>query len=165
MCEDPVLLSTQLNASSINSIGTESKYLLTKKTMDKYNSHLFAVGDDWQSIYSFSGSKIEYIYNITKYMPGIKIYNITKTYRNPQELINCAGTFILKNPSQNPKKLISDKTIERPIIIKEYSIVDENGLLIDIFSMSSPDMKEKYGISLEEIISEYYIKNQMGKGV
>ncbi len=44
-------------------------------------------------------------------------------------------------------------------------IVDENGLLIDIFSMSSPDMKEKYGISLEEIINEYYIKNQMGKGV
>ena len=31
--------------------------------------------------------------------------------------------------------------------------------------MSNPDMKEKYGISLEEIISEYYIKNQIGKGV
>ena len=62
-------------------------------------------------------------------MPGIKIYNITKTYRNPQELINCAGTFILKNPSQNPKKLISDKTITRPIVIKEYSIVDENGYI------------------------------------
>lgn len=44
-------------------------------------------------------------------------------------------------------------------------IVDENGLLIDIFFMSSPDMKEKYGISLEEIINEYCIKNQMGKGV
>lgn len=44
-------------------------------------------------------------------------------------------------------------------------ITDDNGLLIDIFSMSSPNMKEKYGISLEEIISEYYIKNQMGKGV
>lgn len=108
---------------------SESKYLLTKKTMDKYNSRLFAVGDDWQSIYSFSGSKIEYIYNITKYLPGIKIYNITKTYRNPQELINCAGTFILKNPSQNPKKLISDKTITHPIIIKGYSIVDENGYI------------------------------------
>jgi len=31
--------------------------------------------------------------------------------------------------------------------------------------MSSSDMKEKYGISLEKIINEYYIKNQMRKGV
>ena len=44
-------------------------------------------------------------------------------------------------------------------------IVDENGLLIDIFSMSSHDMKEKYGISLEELINEYYIKKQNKKGV
>ena len=51
--------------------------------------------------------------------------------------------------------------------LKEHNIrvIDENGLLIDIFSMSNSDMKEKYGISLEKIISEYYIKNQMGKGV
>ena len=49
--------------------------------------------------------------------------------------------------------------------IHNIPIVDKSGLLIDIFSMSSPDMKEKYGISLEEIISEYYIKNQMAKGV
>ena len=44
-------------------------------------------------------------------------------------------------------------------------ILDENGLLNDIFYMSSYDMKEKYGISLEELISEYYIKKQKGKGV
>ena len=36
---------------------------------------------------------------------------------------------------------------------------------INIFSMSSVDMKEKYNISLEEIISEYYIDKQKGKGV
>ncbi len=44
-------------------------------------------------------------------------------------------------------------------------ITDENGLLNDIFSISSPDMKEKYGISLDEIINEYYNKNQIKKGV
>ena len=43
--------------------------------------------------------------------------------------------------------------------INNLEIIDKNGLLIDIFSMSSPDMKEKYGISTEEIIGEYYIKN------
>ena len=43
--------------------------------------------------------------------------------------------------------------------VKSYNIlpVDKNGLLIDIFSMNNIDMQEKYGISLEELISEYYI--------
>ena len=44
-------------------------------------------------------------------------------------------------------------------------IVDENGMLADIFSTSSQNMKEKYGLSLEEIISEYYIKSKTNKGV
>ena len=39
------------------------------------------------------------------------------------------------------------------------SPVDSSGKLIDIFSMSSPDIEEKYGISLEIIINTY------GKGV
>ena len=43
-------------------------------------------------------------------------------------------------------------------------IIDGNGLLIDIFSMSNLDMQEKYHISLEELIDKYYLKNK-GKGV
>jgi hypothetical protein len=37
--------------------------------------------------------------------------------------------------------------------------VDNTGKLIDIFSMSSPDIEDNYGISLETIIDTY------GKGV
>ena len=48
--------------------------------------------------------------------------------------------------------------------VNNLEIVGENGALIDIFSMSSPDMKEKYGISIEEIIDEYYVKNKEAKG-
>ena len=49
--------------------------------------------------------------------------------------------------------------------VHNIPIIDEDDLLIDIFSMSSYDMKEKYGLSLEDLISEYYIKNQKDKGV
>ena len=31
--------------------------------------------------------------------------------------------------------------------------------------MSSIDMKEKYGVSLEELINNYYVKDVQGKGV
>ena len=41
----------------------------------------------------------------------------------------------------------------------EISPVDSSGKLIDIFSISSPDIEEKYGLSLETIINTY------GKGV
>ena len=45
------------------------------------------------------------------------------------------------------------------LISKEISPVDNSGKLIDIFSMSNPDIEEKYGVSLETIINTY------GKGV
>ena len=42
--------------------------------------------------------------------------------------------------------------------------MDENGLLNDIFYISNQDIQEKYHISLEELINNYYIKYK-GKGV
>ena len=47
----------------------------------------------------------------------------------------------------------------RFLISNGISPVDNSGKLVDIFSMSSPDIEEKYGISLENIINTY------GKGV
>jgi len=46
--------------------------------------------------------------------------------------------------------------------LKENNIhlVEENGKLHEIFSMSSPNMKEKYNITLEELINSYYIKEK-----
>ena len=39
-------------------------------------------------------------------------------------------------------------------------VVDNEGNLHEIFNMSSPDMKKKYGLSLAELITEYYIKER-----
>ena len=94
------------------------------------------------------------------------VWNIRK---NDEDITNvCLENNI--NPEKNKVILsyISVQELQSKIeFLKTHniSIVDENGLLIDIFSMSSPDMKEKYGVSLEEIIDKYYIKNQKRKGV
>jgi len=95
------------------------KYELAYKTAQRNNANVCAVGDDWQSIYSFSGSRIEYIYNFKKYFKGAKELKISKTYRNSQELINYSGEFIMRNNDQIKKKLISQKHIESPIV-KRY---------------------------------------------
>ncbi len=91
------------------------KYSLAQTIVNKKHSKIVAVGDDWQTIYSYSGSKISYIRNFQKYFPNSKILNITKTYRNSQELINYTGNFIMKNKDQIKKELISNKSLNKPI--------------------------------------------------
>ena len=99
----------------------------------------------------------------------LRIGMIWKTKKNKEEIDNaCIQHNIDKNKNKTILSRISIQKLQSKIeFLKAHNIpiVDENDLLIDAFSMSSPDMKEKYGISLEEIISEYYIRNQMGKGV
>ncbi len=86
------------------------------------------------------------------------IWNIKKN----KEKIN---DICLQNDIDEPKnksilKHISFQELSSKIeFVKSYNIlpVDKNGLLIDIFSMNNIDMQEKYGISLEDLISEYYV--------
>ena len=81
---------------------------------------IIAVGDDWQSIYAFSGSDITLFTKFSEIMGYAELLSITKTYRNSQEVIDIAGNFIQKNSSQIKKHLQSPKTIDDPVIIYTY---------------------------------------------
>lgn len=94
---------------------SQERYEFTKKIADRNNAKVVAVGDDWQSIYAFTGSKIEYIYNFQRYFEGAKLLKITNTYRNSQSLVNYSGNFIMKNKDQIRKELVSNKDITNPI--------------------------------------------------
>lgn len=94
---------------------SEERYHLTQNIARRNTAKVVAVGDDWQSIFAFAGSKIEYIYNFLNYFPGAKLLKITNTYRNSKELVNYSGTFIMRNDDQIKKELISEKSISTPI--------------------------------------------------
>lgn len=96
------------------------RFNLTKRLAEICKAKVIAVGDDWQSIYAFSGSDISLFTNFLDLMGYGKLLKITKTYRNSQELIDIAGTFVQENGSQIKKQLQSPKHIENPIIIKTY---------------------------------------------
>lgn len=81
---------------------------------------IIAVGDDWQSIYAFSGSDIELFTKFEKKMGYAKLLKIVNTYRNSQEVIDIAGNFIQRNDEQIKKELKSPKHIEDPVIIYTY---------------------------------------------
>ena len=85
------------------------------------DAKIIAVGDDWQSIYAYAGSDITLFTHFAEIMGYGEELKITKTYRNSQEVIDIAGSFIQKNSSQIQKSLVSPKHIDFPIIIEAYS--------------------------------------------
>ena len=107
-----------------------ARYKLLKAIKDKNNCPLLAVGDDWQSIYRFTGCDIQMFTEFKKYFEYSYITKIQKTYRNPQQLIDIAGMFVMKNPNQYKKYLKSDKFLEKPIKIFLYEKEEEINLIL-----------------------------------
>ena len=97
-----------------------TKFLLIKKIISINKSNLFAVGDDFQSIYRFTGSNIKIITRFKKYFPFSKIIKLKYTYRNSKELVFIAGKFIMKNKSQIRKKMKSKIRENNPVKIIYY---------------------------------------------
>lgn len=96
------------------------RFNLIKEIVTSNNSYFMAVGDDFQSIYKFSGSDINLFINFLKYFPKGKILKIQTTYRNSQELVNVAGSFIMQNKKQIRKEMRANNHINKPIKIVYY---------------------------------------------
>lgn len=96
------------------------RFDLCERLSKASNAKIIAVGDDWQSIFRFSGSQIELFTKFEEKMGYANILKITKTYRNSQELIDIAGGFVMENQKQIKKDLKSKKTIKDPVILMSY---------------------------------------------
>ena len=70
---------------------------------------LFAVGDDWQSIYQFAGSDVDLTTGFARRFPNSTIHYLDTTYRFNDQLGAVANRFIQCNPNQLPKELKSHK--------------------------------------------------------
>lgn len=99
---------------------SRQRFDLTKALSEVTDAKIIAVGDDWQSIYAFSGSDITLFTKFQEKMGYAKLLKIVKTYRNSQEVIDIAGNFIQKNTEQISKRLLSPKQISEPVIIYTY---------------------------------------------
>jgi DNA helicase-4 len=99
---------------------SRQRFDLTKALSEVTDAKIIAVGDDWQSIYAFSGSDITLFTKFQEKMGYAKLLKIVKTYRNSQEVIDIAGNFIQKNTQQITKRLESPKKISEPVIIYTY---------------------------------------------
>lgn len=99
---------------------SRQRFDLVKAFSEVTDAKIMAVGDDWQSIYAFSGSDITLFTHFEETLGYAKLMKIVNTYRNSQEIIDIAGGFIQKNTSQITKSIVSPKHIDEPVIIYTY---------------------------------------------
>ena len=66
---------------------------------------LYCVGDDWQSIYRFSGSDMALFNSFSEYFGPTEINKIETTYRFGEPLVSLSSEFIQKNKAQIKKNI------------------------------------------------------------
>ncbi len=84
---------------------SRSRFNLLKALRESADYDLFCVGDDWQSIYRFAGSDMDYILNFAKYWGPTEYSKIETTYRFTDSLIDISGRFVMQNPAQIKKTM------------------------------------------------------------
>lgn len=86
---------------------SDDNFRLMKLILPDAGGNLFAVGDDWQSIYGFRNARVEYTVKIRKYFPGAVVRRLTVNYRSREEIVRLSNRFIRKNRFRTRKRLVS----------------------------------------------------------
>ena len=97
-----------------------TKYNLLRNICDSIGAKIMVVGDDWQSIYSFSGCDVNIFTKFDNFFDVCETRYIEKTYRNSQQLIDASSNFVMKNPDQTRKELKSSKSLKYPIKLVNF---------------------------------------------
>ncbi len=84
---------------------SRSRFELLAAMRRSNNFRLFCVGDDWQSIYGFNGSIVDYILDFGKYWGPYERLYIEMTYRFFEPALSSTSRFIMLNGRQIKKDL------------------------------------------------------------
>ena len=85
---------------------------------------VFAVGDDWQSIFRFAGSDIHLMRHFGREFGGAfdgeagvhRTVDLGRTFRSVDQIAFAARTFVLRNPAQIQKRIVPAGTATEPAI-------------------------------------------------
>jgi DNA helicase II / ATP-dependent DNA helicase PcrA len=86
-----------------NDLNEEITALLLK------DGNLFAVGDDWQSIYSFRMSNVDHFLSFKKKYKGARIFRLEQNYRSADEIVQLGNHIIGNNENRMEKACFSEK--------------------------------------------------------
>jgi DNA helicase IV len=90
--------------------------LVTALRNQSAQATLFCVGDDWQSIYRFTGSDVRYTSEFGKRIGAGATEALDTTFRFNNQIGNVASTFVMRNPAQTRKVIHSVRTVIAPAV-------------------------------------------------
>jgi DNA polymerase III epsilon subunit-like protein len=147
------------------------------KEFYKNGCNIFCVGDDAQNIYTFRGSKVEYILNFEKLFGNAKTMYLMQNFRSCKEIIDLANASIEKNVNSIPKTMIpgreptaSDIETRKPLVSFFQSRHHQNQKVVDNIQKLISDGVEEHNIvvlcpinqplyMIEELLTKKKIKN------
>ena len=138
-------------------------------SMDRYNfllalrrgnpqAQLYCVGDDWQSIFRFSGSDMALFYDFAKFFGHTAECHIETTYRFGNPLIAKSSKFILENDNQKKKTVKSVSRDKQTYIHTHQYESDEmqarliTQLVADVPTNQSVLVLGRYGFSHNSLV-------------
>ncbi len=81
--------------------------------------NLLAVGDDFQSIYSWRGAEVKNILSFQQRYPGAQIFKLEENYRSTPGILEVANAVIAGNPEQYQKVLRATRAADvKPVLAK-----------------------------------------------
>ena len=137
-----------------------SRYLFLKALLDQNKSKLFAVGDDWQSIYRFTGSDISLMVGFEERFGFSERCLLQESFRLNDKLCQFSTRFVLQNPLQ------IKKTIENAIPKNEPSVTIIRGKteakireILEDISKRSDKKQSVFIIGRYNRLKEEYLKD------
>jgi DNA helicase-4 len=106
---------------------------------NKAATNLFAVGDDWQSIYQFAGSNVSLTTGFAQRFPNSTMSELDTTYRFNNMIGVVANQFVQRNPNQLIKTLNSVNQRKRnSVFVAPHSSIEK---ILDQLNRQSNDVK------------------------
>lgn len=82
-------------------------HLLLVRLLAGPAADVFAVGDDDQTIYGYSGASPDWLVNFSRYFPGAEDHPLTVNYRCPPVVVSAAQSLLSHNQHRVPKTIVS----------------------------------------------------------
>jgi len=123
---------------------SQARARLVSGLIKKPGRHLFAVGDDWQSINRFAGADLSVMTDFEAKFGEAVTLKLETTFRCPQALCDISSQFVQRNPKQLRKNVHSPKNdVEQPVRI--VSVQEEAQILSAIESRVAEIVAEHPG--------------------
>jgi DNA helicase-4 len=115
-------------------------------------THLFCVGDDWQSIYGWRGSEVEHIVKFKEHYPDAVVLPFSTNYRSDATIVEASNALIANNKFKLEKQVVSNRPSTKKIQVYAAKRESEDG--VERVVRNIQELYDK-GFSKEDVLILY----------